>query len=233
MVAVPTTSFSLINGTTTTPDPSPVVAVAVFAPSTVKRPRSVVNVTVMPSAAGVPAAVIKVAEMRVELVPFAIRELAPDLRMMPATSVMGVGGGAMEMSSMARLWTICWDVAMIVAVPATPVSLMNGTITVPLLVVEVRDLTPLVLKNPLSVVKATAVPSAGGAPAEVIKVAVTVVELTPSASSSVCPAARVIPTTGLVVGGVGGVVGGGVVGGSELGGGVSLGSPPPPPPPAF
>jgi hypothetical protein len=109
---------------------------------------------------------------------------------------------------------------------------MNGTITVPLLVVEVRDLTPLVLKNPLSDVKATAVPSAGGVPAEVIKVAVMVVELTPSASSSVCPAARVIPTTGLVVGGVGGVVGG-VVGGSELGGGVSLGSPPPPPPPAF
>jgi hypothetical protein len=101
----------------------------------------------MPSAAGVPAAVIRVAEMRVELVPFAIRELAPDLRMIPATSVTGVGGGAMEISSMARLWTICWDVAMIVAVPATPASLMNGTITVPLLVVEVRDLTPPVLNG--------------------------------------------------------------------------------------
>jgi hypothetical protein len=48
-----------------------------------------------------------------------------------------------------------------------------------------------------------------------------VVELVPSANSDVCPAARVIPTTGLDGGGVGGVGDGGVVsGGVVLGGGV-------------
>jgi hypothetical protein len=110
------------------------------------------------------------------------------------------------------------------------------------LVLAVMDLAPLVLKNPLSVVKVTAVPSAAGVPAEVIKAAVMVVELAPSANSDICPAVSVMPTTGLAAGGgVDGVEGDGVVlGGVVLAGGV-LGAlvlggdswPCCPPPPAF
>ena len=85
--------------------------------------------------------------------------------------------------------------------------------------------------------KVTAVPSAAGVPAEVIKAALMVVELAPSANSDVCPAVSVMPTTGLAAGGgVEGVKGDGVV----LAGGV-LGALAPggdswpccPPPPAF
>jgi hypothetical protein len=96
IVAVPTTSASLRNGTTTMPVPARVVAAADFAPSGVKRPLSVVKVTMMPSGEGFPAELIKVAVIVVELVPSAISDVSPVASVMPPISTMtgpAVGGG--------------------------------------------------------------------------------------------------------------------------------------------
>src|SRR5882724_1603852 len=95
IVAVPTTSGSLRNGTTIIPVPALVVAAAVFAPSGVKRPLSVVKVTMMPSGEGFPAELIKVAVIVVELVPSAISDVSSVASVMPPISTMtapAVGG---------------------------------------------------------------------------------------------------------------------------------------------
>src|SRR5882724_2349852 len=88
IVAVPTTSGSLRNGTTIMPVPALVVAAAVFAPSGVKRPLSVVKVTMMPSGEGFPAELIKVAVIVVELVPSAISDVSPVASVMPPILTM-------------------------------------------------------------------------------------------------------------------------------------------------
>ena len=91
---------------------------------------------------------------------------------------------------MVTFWVISWAVAMIVAIPATPDSLMKGTTTTPEspLVVAVTVLAPLTLKRPRSVVKVTTVPAAEGLPLGAMSVAVIVVELAPSANNAVAPA---------------------------------------------
>jgi hypothetical protein len=197
--------------------------------------------TVIPSPATAPVEVISVALMMVELVPLATKELDSALRLIPATAETGLGADT-PTNSMVNFWVTPWALAMIVAVPATPASLMNGTMTVPdpPLVVADTVLAPTTLKRPMSVVKVTAVPSTAGLPEEVINVAAMVVELTPSAGSEVWPAVRVMPTTGLVAAGVvegmapegvapEGVVPEGVAPeGVELGGGSSACWPPPP-----
>ena len=101
--------------------------------------------------------------MRVELVPFATKDVASAPKTIPATWVVRVGG-ATATSSMVTFWVISWAVAMTVAIPATPDSLMKGTTTTPEspLVVAVTVLAPLTVKRPRSVVKVTIVPAAEG-----------------------------------------------------------------------
>lgn len=93
MVAVPASPCALRRGTITVPVPWLVVAVAVFAPSAVKRPLSVVRVTTIPFADGLPAESVSAAVMVVELEPSATSDVAPAPSVMPTTSVtVGVVG---------------------------------------------------------------------------------------------------------------------------------------------
>jgi hypothetical protein len=80
-----------MNGTTTVPVPWLVVAVTDFAPLVVKRPKSVVKVITMPSAAVAPVEVTGVAVIVVELAPSAARVAEPAVRFMPTIGGVGVG----------------------------------------------------------------------------------------------------------------------------------------------
>jgi hypothetical protein len=202
-VAVPITLGSLIRGTTAVPVPSLVTARIVFKPVVVKRPRSVVKVTTVPSGAGAPLKVTNNASRVVELEPLARRDAVGSAVRLMLTILPGGGGGggAGEVSGakvICRLWLRFPTLATTVAVPTTPGSLMNGTTAVPVpwLVGAEKVFSPPVVKRPRSVVKVTTVPSGAGAPVEVKTDAVMVVELAPSALRTVSAAASVRPTTG-------------------------------------
>jgi hypothetical protein len=190
---------SLMKGTTAIPVPCVVAAVIDFESVVVKRPRSVVKVTIVPSGAGAPLEVTNNAVMVVELVPLAGRDVASAVRLMATIGPGGGAGGGGEVSGSKviwRLWVRFCTRATMVAVPTTPWSLINGTSAVPApwAVTAVIVVLPVVVKCPRSVVKVTTVPSRAGAPVEVMTVAVMVVELAPSAMRTVASASSVRPT---------------------------------------
>jgi len=206
-VAVPITLGSLIRGTTAVPVPSLVTARIVFKLVVVKRPRSVVKVTTVPSGAGAPLEVTNNASRVVELEPLARRDAVGSAVRLMLTILSGGGGGdggsgdggeVTGSKVIWRLWVRFPTLATTVAVPTTPGSLINGTAASPVPWVVAADilLSPSVEKRPRSVVKVTTVPSGAGAPVEMRTVALMVVELAPSALRTVASASSMSPTGG-------------------------------------
>jgi hypothetical protein len=98
IVATPDTPASLMNGTTTLPEPPVAVAVMVLAPLTLKRPMLVVKITAVPSATGPPLGVMSAAVTVVELAPSAGSDVCPAVSVMPTTGLTAggdVGGGVL------------------------------------------------------------------------------------------------------------------------------------------